>query len=151
MSLKRLWFFKFMLAAKVHVWFGLWDDDKIWHFSSLWFLSEGCEVNEILNPVETFCVGILNAIGSLAIFFWYYISETSHTYQHGPATLKAEVKGQSRELVLAVFLTKLVLQLVKSQGTDIGVISQCGHVIHASAVTLLNKDRYRRTCYGWAM
>ena len=40
MSLKRLWFFKFMLAAKVHVWFDLWDDDKIWHFSSLWFLSD---------------------------------------------------------------------------------------------------------------
>ena len=40
MSLKRLWFFKFMLASKVHVWFDLRDDDKIWHFSSLWFLSD---------------------------------------------------------------------------------------------------------------
>ena len=140
-----------MLAANVHQSFDLRNLHKIWHFSSLWFLSEGCEVNEIVKPVETFCVGILNAIGSLAIFFWYYVSETSHTYQHGPPTLKAEVKGQLRELTLHVFLTKLVLQLVKSQGIDIGVISQCGHVIHASAVTLLNKDRYRGTCYGWAM
>ena len=140
-----------MLAANVHKSFDLRNLHKIWHFSSLWFLSEGCEVNEILKPVETFCVGILNAIGSLAIFFWYYVSETSHTYQHGPPTIKAEVKSQSRELVLAVFLTKLILQLVNSQGTDIGVFSQCGHVIHASAVTLLNKDRYRGTCYGWVM
>ena len=140
-----------MLAAKVWKWFDLWNFHKIWHFSYLWFLSEGCEVNEILKPVETFCVGILNAIWSLAIFFWYYVSETSHAYQHGPPNLKAEVKGQLREIILAVFLTKLVLQLVKSQGADPGVIRQCGHVIQTSAVPLLNKEGYRGTCYGWAM
>ena len=38
-----------------------------------------CEVNEILKPVENFCVGILNAIWSLATFFWDHVSEASRT------------------------------------------------------------------------
>ncbi|XP_043736740.1 C-type lectin domain family 7 member A-like [Cervus elaphus] len=44
--------------------------------------------------------------------------QASHTFLQGPPILKAEVKGQQSELILAVFLTKLVLLLVKSQGTN---------------------------------
>lgn len=95
-----------------------------------------CEVNEILKPPETFWVGILNVIWSLAIFFWHHVSEASHKYQHGPPTLKAEMKGQLRELVLAVFW---------SSCPPIGEISRhrhrCYQAVWAcnSAVTLLNK------------
>lgn len=69
-------------------------------------------------------------------FFLCHLSEATHTFQQVPLSLKAEFKGQD---VLAVFLTKLVLRLVKIQGTDTGIISQCGHVTHASVVTLLSK------------
>ena len=143
MSLKRLWFFKFMLAAKIHIWFDLWDDDKIWHFNSLWFLSDRVWSKWDTETPRNFLSGNIECYLIIGYLFWHHVSEASHKYQHGPPTLKAEVKGQLRELILAVFW---------SSCPPIGEISRhryrCYQVVWVcnSAVTL-NKEGYRRTCY----
>ena len=45
----------------------------------------------------------------------------SETYQQVPPRIKAEVKGLQSLDITAVFLTKLFLQLVKSQGPEAGI------------------------------
>ena len=137
-------FFKFMLAAKVHVWFDLRDGDKIWHFNSLWFLSDGVWSKWDTETPRNFLSGNIECYLIIGYLFCNHVSEASHKYQHRPPTLKAEVKGQLRELVLAVFW---------SSCPPIGEISRHRHKRYQavwacnSAVTLLNKEGYRRACY----
>ncbi|KAF3816339.1 hypothetical protein GH733_014512, partial [Mirounga leonina] len=45
----------------------------------------------------------------------------SEAYQQVPARVKAEVKGPQSQDIIAVFLTTLFLQLVRSQGTEAGI------------------------------
>ena len=147
MSLKRLWFFKFMLAAKVHVWFDLWDDDKIWHFSSLWFLSDTVWSKWATETSRNFLSGNIECYLTIGYLFliwclWnqsYISTWTSYSKSRGERPVE-----------------RACPRCVSDQACPpIGEISRhrhrchqaLWHVIHASAVTLLNKDGYRRTCY----
>ena len=106
-----------------------WSTDvlTIWGFSSLWLLSDRVWSKWDTDTSGNFLCG--NIEGRLIIgylFLWHCLSKASHTFQQGPPSLKAEVKGQQSELILAVFLTKLFLLLVKSQGINTGTIRHCG-------------------------
>lgn len=95
---------------------------------SIWVLNDSCLHSRVQDLMRYWhqwklCVGYLMSHDHCLSFFWHDLSE-SQTYQQVRPRVKAEVKGLQNQDIVAVFLTKLFLQLVKSQGTDAGIAAR---------------------------